>query len=553
MSRGFLSGVAAGAIVSVVGLAGLSVMVGPGGETASGTVSPNSTVPEISETPLDTAPRVSTPKEADAAPLEQTREAGETEADAAPLDAKDETGEGAADAPGNETPDAVVDADPDALQRDVPQPDDMMELGEEETAAPEAASPPASEPASEPAPHIAVAEEDAPVLADAPEAEASPAETKNDAPAEQPKNVAPTAPKQITLDERPIAIPAGPAAEAEEQAPEAVAPGEDAPARLVQVTPRPKLPQITPVPGAEGAVEERAPKVVPPAPQTEPKQGAKPAHAPQIKGDPVAPIGDLAPNVTTNRLPRIGANTNDTPAASGDPAPATSADGAQVSRAIQRNAVAFDAVPDLPMMAVLLRDEGADRAALGDISALPFPVTFVVDATAPDAEEAIAFYRAAGAEVVVEVNLPPKATPEDAEVNFQVQAGAMDDATAVMMSDATGFQEDSALALQVAEILKESGHGIVSFPKGLSTGHRLAVKSGVPAGLVFRDVDGAGQDGRAIRRFLDNAAFKARQKNGVIVYGHARAQTLQALIEWSLGNRAKSVSVAPISAVLLNQ
>ncbi len=75
----------------------------------------------------------------------------------------------------------------------------------------------------------------------------------------------------------------------------------------------------------------------------------------------------------------------------------------------------------------------------------------------------------------------------------------------------------------------------------------------MPAGLVFRELDNDGQKPDVIRRFLDNAAFKARQeRGGVILLGHARPETLQALIEWSLGNRAKSVAMAPVSAVLLD-
>ena len=137
--------------------------------------------------------------------------------------------------------------------------------------------------------------------------------------------------------------------------------------------------------------------------------------------------------------------------------------------------------------------------------------------------------------------MPAAAAAADAEVNFQVQAPIIDQGVAVMMNDVSGFQEDADLAKQIAQILVASGHGVVSFPKGLSTGNRLAIKAGVPAGTVFRDLDGEGQDGRTIRRFLDNAAFKARQMDGVILFGRARPDTLQALNEWSLGSSAKSV------------
>ena len=35
------------------------------------------------------------------------------------------------------------------------------------------------------------------------------------------------------------------------------------------------------------------------------------------------------------------------------------------------------------------------------------------------------------------------------------------------------------------------------------------------------------------------------------MFGRANVETVQALIEWSLGNRVKSVAMAPVSAILL--
>jgi len=105
----------------------------------------------------------------------------------------------------------------------------------------------------------------------------------------------------------------------------------------------------------------------------------------------------------------------------------------------------------------------------------------------------------------------------------------------------------------VAVILREDGLGLITLPQGLNTGHKAALRGGVAAGLIFRELDNDGQSGAVIRRFMDNAAFKARQNKGVILLGHARAETIQALIEWSLGNRAKSVALAPVSVVLQDQ
>lgn len=272
------------------------------------------------------------------------------------------------------------------------------------------------------------------------------------------------------------------------------------------------------------------------------------ANTPQIKSDPVAPIGDLADGVTTNRLPTIEQSTTDGDAeATGDDPVLTDTP----LLAIEQNAAVFANPEGRPLMSVVLVDQGAARQSLGDLNNLPFPVSFIVDASAPDAAQAISFYRDVGAEVLIVPALPVNATPTDAEVIFQAQAPLLDLAVGVFMAEDSGFQSNSQLAAQISEILIASGHGLVSEPQGLNTGHKTALKNGVAAGVVFRELDGEGQDGKVMRRFLDNAAFKAGQEDGVIMLGRAQAETLQALIEWNLGNRAKTVAMAPVSALLL--
>ena len=87
-------------------------------------------------------------------------------------------------------------------------------------------------------------------------------------------------------------------------------------------------------------------------------------------------------------------------------------------------------------------------------------------------------------------------------------------------------------------------------PNGLNTGQALALREGVPSATVFRDFDGEGQDPRVMRRFLDQAAFKARQEGAVVMMGRLRADTVSALLLWGLQDRATSVAMVPISVVL---
>lgn len=271
----------------------------------------------------------------------------------------------------------------------------------------------------------------------------------------------------------------------------------------------------------------------------------KPAPEPEIVM--VSPEADLSPEleadsgaaIVTDRLPRIGSADVEEPVA------------APSRPALLRNAIAFKDVGDQPRLAFLLIDTGPDdRAALGDLRNLPFPVTVAIDASATDAEQALRFYRDQGAEVMLTVPLPEGATPTDVDITVEAYAPLLGTAVAVLAEESLGFQTLGPGAVQLATNLAETGHGLVTFPSGLNTGHKAALKEGVKAGLVFRDLDGEGQDGPVIRRFLDNAAFKARGEAGVIVVARTRAETLQALLEWSLGTRAQSVALAPVSAVL---
>lgn len=87
--------------------------------------------------------------------------------------------------------------------------------------------------------------------------------------------------------------------------------------------------------------------------------------------------------------------------------------------------------------------------------------------------------------------------------------------------------------------------------KGLNTAQKLALREGVPTGLIFRDFDSAGQKPEVIRRFLDQAASRAGQYGEVIMLGRVRSETILALVLWSLQDRTEQVELAPISAVLL--
>ena len=82
---------------------------------------------------------------------------------------------------------------------------------------------------------------------------------------------------------------------------------------------------------------------------------------------------------------------------------------------------------------------------------------------------------------------------------------------------------------------------------------RAAEQAGVPAVVVYRDLDIENQDARVVRRSVDQAAFRARQDSGVVLVGRMRPDTISALILWGTANQDGQVAIVPVSSVLTAQ
>ena len=147
-------------------------------------------------------------------------------------------------------------------------------------------------------------------------------------------------------------------------------------------------------------------------------------------------------------------------------------------------------------------------------------------------------------------DLPAAATPQDAEVALEVWRDKLPEAVAILEGTGTGVQGNRALSDQVTDIAQGTGLGLITQANGLNTVQKLAVRAGVPSAVVFRDFDGAGQTPVVMRRFLDQAAFRAGQDGAVIMLGRVRPDTISALLLWGLQDRAERVALAPVSAVL---
>ena len=209
----------------------------------------------------------------------------------------------------------------------------------------------------------------------------------------------------------------------------------------------------------------------------------------------------------------------------------------------------FENPENKPIMSIILIDDD-QSIGIEALANFPQPLTMAVDPSAPDAAEKMARHRAAGFEVVSLIDLPKGATAQDAEVFLAASFAAMPEVVAVLEGPNSGVQGNRSLADQVSAIVAGTGHGLILQDNGLNTVYKLAEREGIPAGLVFRDFDGAGQSGLIMRRFLDQAAFRAGRDGAVIMLGRVRPDTVSTLLLWALQDRTLRVALAPVSAVL---
>lgn len=206
-----------------------------------------------------------------------------------------------------------------------------------------------------------------------------------------------------------------------------------------------------------------------------------------------------------------------------------------------------------PEVSVILMDDGSFDGAISAVAGVSFPVSVMLNPSVPDATDRMAAYRAAGIEVGVLAALPASATASDVAVFFEAAFATLPETVAVLDAGEAGLQANQDVISQSIEALSEDGRGLVTVSRGLNSALRTAEDQGVPTGVIYRHLDAEGQDARVIRRFLDQAAFRARQESGVVLLGEIRGETISALIQWGAANRASQVAMVPISKVLIGE
>jgi len=338
-----------------------------------------------------------------------------------------------------------------------------------------------------------------------------------------------------------------------------VLPAEPSPPKVIEPRVAPVMPPVETPAAGEPVPETEMPQdaaVLPETTEVETPRPAEPAVQPQeaalpkilrpapVPQEETAPTEsateNTAPSPQIRHLPTIGGN----PEPDTQTEQATEETGADKG-ALETYAVPFENPDAKPILSVVLIDDPDYPVEQAVLDHLPFPLAFAIDAARDDAEEIATRYRDAGFEVLLLTNLPQGASASDTAVTFEAYSTAVPQAVAVLDRGA-----NSMVAKQIAGILADRGFGLVTPSKGLNSAQKAARREGVPAALIYRELDGDGETVPVMRRYLDRAAFRAAQEGSVIMLGHTRPETIEALVLWALEDRAASVAIAPVSAVL---
>lgn len=541
--KGFLGGVSIGAVVAVAGAAMWSLSVPLPPQVEVETTTPNQAAQPVSG--QDTAPQPPEQRDADLVEVAPSSPQGLDGADTSPIAVLD-TDPGSRPevtipdgaSAGNTAPSGTVVSLPQAPGAaptgqasgsvpDAPGQDDRPEVSTETAALPE---PPLKE--------------------QVPPAALDTAEPEAEAAAPEVVQVAPSPDEAAPQDNLASGQGAPAATSASPVLPEITLPDMG---QAPQPTARPNLGQSTTAQKtAEPVVQEVVPDGATSAEGAASEAGTDPeqvAAAEPGTGTDTGIDTEASPGIGTPVVPLTERSSTPTLIAGDDPQEQAEDATAASPTPFEINAEPYAALGDRPLMSIILID---DAAAIGAeaLAEFPYPLTFAISPDDPRAVEKMQARRAAGFEVLILADLPREAAPQDAETALPVWMKKLPQAVGILEGVETGFQGNRPLADQVVAVLDSAGYGMVTQNSGLNTVQKLALRDGMPSGVVFRDFDGAGQTPRAIRRFLDQAAFRARQEGAVIMLGRLRADTISALLLWGVQDRANQVGLVPISAGL---
>ena len=217
------------------------------------------------------------------------------------------------------------------------------------------------------------------------------------------------------------------------------------------------------------------------------------------------------------------------------------------------DALQFTPVPtdNQPLMAVVLVDNGNMRLDPDILGSLPFTVTIAVPAKNDVHNALMRYYRDEGFEVALLIDLPEGSNATEVTEILDKAISTVSEATTILERTPGTLQNSREISTALADRLALSGHGLVLYDTGVNPALERAKSVAVPVKTIYRNLDQDNGNERAMRRFLDGAAFRAQQEGSVIIVASPSPSVISALTFWSLQERSSSVIKTSLSQALL--
>lgn len=374
--------------------------------------------------------------------------------------------------------------------------------------------------------------------------------------ASTPKVEAPSVGPQVAEDTGAVALPRAPAIPKTDSVlalntaprPDAVLP--------IQKNPDPKEPAEPRIVFLEPIQE---PEKVEAVPEVEAEKTPQPVVAEEAKPVPevvAEPATTPEPEVVAEAKPKEATSTAE-PKADPEPQPVLTPSAPAFSGpAFEAFAVDFPPNYVKPYLTIILEHVGEGSVDMYDLLNFASPITFAVSSEDDRAAWRENEFRKAGFEVVVLV-------PDDPEIGLSLDmpveavSGRVNDyldavpgAVAVLDQVESELYKDAKLIGALSNELSVSGRGLLVHEKfGVNRAVATAQSSGIPAASLLRVID-ENRDSSSIRRALDRAALDASKTGTAIVMGHTYPETMAAILPWLLGNTARSIRLAPLTATM---
>lgn len=224
---------------------------------------------------------------------------------------------------------------------------------------------------------------------------------------------------------------------------------------------------------------------------------------------------------------------------------------APVGPAIDAFAVPPVPTDNQPLMAVVLVDNGNMRLDPDILGSLPFTVTIAVPAKNDVHNALMRYYRDEGFEVALLIDLPEGSNATEVTEILDKAISTVSEATTILERTPGTLQNSREITTALADRLALSGHGLVLYDTGVNPALERAKSVAVPVKTIYRNLDQDNGNERAMRRFLDGAAFRAQQEGSVIITASPSPSVISALTFWSLQERSSSVIKTSLSQALL--